>query len=145
LHDIANGFKLGDVCADKAYLSKENLELTVKNGGTPYIPFRSNNVAGEPGSLWDRKFGYFQFNRQEFLRHYHARSNVKSTFSMVKAKFGDAVRSKTDVAMKNEVLAKFLCHNVVVVHQAVIELGIEPVFWPTEEGRQDVLRLPSLA
>src|SRR5689334_1131043 len=89
-------------------LSHENLELVVKHGGTPYIPFKSNSVPGEPGSIWDRMFGYFQFNRQDFLKHYHARSNVESTFSMCKAKFGDAVRSKTDTAMKNEVLCKFL-------------------------------------
>ncbi len=46
------------------------------------------------------------------MRHYHARSLIESTFSMAKAKFGDAVRSKTDTAMVNEVLCKFLCHNV---------------------------------
>lgn len=50
---------------------------------------------------------------------------------MVKAKFRDDVRSRTDIAMKNEVLLKFLCHNIVVVHQAVIELGIEAEFWPS--------------
>jgi hypothetical protein len=48
---------------------------------------------------------------------------------MVKAKFRDSVWSKTDVAMKNEVLCKFLCHNIVVVHQAIAELGIEAKFW----------------
>jgi len=42
----------------------------------------------------------YQFNRAEFLQHYHKRSNVESTFSMIKAKFRDHVRSKTDVAMK---------------------------------------------
>jgi hypothetical protein len=31
--------------------------------------------------------------------------------------------------MKNEVLCKFLCHNICVVHQSHIELGIAPVFW----------------
>ena len=51
---------------------------------------------------------------------------------MVKAKCRDSVRSKADVAMKNEVLCKFLCHNIVVVHQSQIELGIEPVFWKDE-------------
>ena len=49
---------------------------------------------------------------------------------MVKAKFRDHVRSRTDDAMKNEVLCKFLCHNIVVVHQSQMELGIEAVFWP---------------
>jgi hypothetical protein len=60
---------------------------------------------------------------------------------MVKAKFRDHVRSKSDTAMKNEVLLKFLCHNVVVVHQAIIELGIEGTFWPEKGERQDVLPL----
>jgi transposase len=127
---VANGFKIGTVPADKAYLSHENLELVVKHGGTPFIPFKVNSTPGEPGSIWERMYGYFQFRRPEFLKFYHQRSNVESTFSMVKAKFRDDVRSRTDTAMKNEVLLKFLCHNVVVVHQAVIELGIEAEFWP---------------
>jgi hypothetical protein len=32
--------------------------------------------------------------------------------------------SKSPVGMANEVLAKMLCHNVVVVGQAAIEFGI---------------------
>jgi transposase len=127
---LANGFNVQVVCADKGYLSKENLELATKHNAAAFIPFKSNSVPGEPGSLWDRLFGFFQFNRADFLARYHARSNVESTFSMVKAKFRDHVRSKTDVAMKNEVLLKFLCHNVVVVHQTIVELGIEATFWP---------------
>lgn len=129
---VANGFKLGDVCADKAYLSHDNLALVEKHGGTAYIPFKSNSTPGEPGSLWERMYGYFQFRREEFLRHYHQRSNVESTFAMVKAKFRDDIRSRTDTAMKAECLLKFICHNIVVVHQAIIELGIEPVFWTGE-------------
>jgi hypothetical protein len=77
-------------------------------------------------------FHYYQFRRDEFLPHYHQRSNAESTFSMVKAKFRDHVRSKTDVAMKNEVLCKFLCHNICVLIQSQCELGIEPVFWQDE-------------
>jgi transposase len=128
----AAGFNVKEVPADKAYLSRDNLELVEKLGGTAYVPFKSNSIPGEPGTLWEKMFFYFQFRREEFLKHYHARSNIESTFSMVKAKFRDHVRSKTDVAMKNEVLCKFLCHNIVVVHQSHVELGIEPVFWPDE-------------
>ena len=44
--------------------------------------------------------------------------------------------------MKNEVLCKFLCHNVCVVHQSHVELGIEPVFWENEAAEKpDVLPL----
>lgn len=74
-------------------------------------------------------FHYFCFRRDEFLEHYHKRSNVESTFSMIKAKFRDHVRSKTDVAMKNEVLCKLVCHNICCVIQEMYELGIEPKFW----------------
>ncbi len=135
----ANGFRIGDVCADKAYLSHENLALIESHGGTPFIPFKVNSVSGEPGSLWEKMYGYFTFRRQEFLTRYHQRSNVESTFAMVKAKFRDDVRSRTDIAMKNEVLLKFLCHNIVVVHQAIIELGIEVEFWPNAEKSREVL------
>ena len=55
--------------------------------------------------------------------------NVESTFGAVKMKFGDSVRSKTDTAMKNEVLCKFLCHNLTCLIQEQEALGIEPVFW----------------
>ena len=125
----AKNFTVKDVPADKAYLSRENLELVERLGGTTLVPFKSNSVAGEAGTLWEKMFHYYNFKRDEFLKRYHQRSNIESTFSMIKAKFRDHVRSRTDTAMKNEVLCKFLCHNIVVVHQSIIELGIEPVFW----------------
>lgn len=46
------------------------------------------------------------------MAHIHKRSNVETAFSMIKSKFGDSVRSKTDVGQVNEVLAKVLCHNI---------------------------------
>jgi hypothetical protein len=47
------------------------------------------------------------------------------------------VRSKTDVAMKNEVLCKFLCHNTCRLIQSQCELGIEVVFWPARADDGD--------
>jgi hypothetical protein len=87
-------------------------------------------------------FYFYQFQREEFLSHYHKRSNVESTFSAVKRKFGDSVRSRNDVAMVNEVLCKFLCNNLCCVILSQIELGIEAMFWK-DDGQQarDVLPL----
>jgi len=135
----AANFTVKEVPADKGYLSNDNLELLEKMGGTAFVPFKSNSTPGEAGTLWERMFFYYSFRREDFLKHYHLRSNAESTFSMVKAKFRDHVRSKTDVAMKNEVLCKFLCHNIVVVHQSQVELGIEPIFWKDEEDGQAVV------
>lgn len=125
----AQNFTVKEVPADKAYLSHDNLAMVEALGGTAFVPFKSNSNAGEAGTLWEKMFHYYNFRREEFLEHYHQRSNAESTFSMVKAKFRDHVRSKTDMAMRNEVLCKFLCHNIVVVHQSQVELGIAPVFW----------------
>lgn len=46
------------------------------------------------------------------MRHFHKRSNVESTFTMIKAKFGDSLRNKTERAQINEALFKVLCHNI---------------------------------
>jgi transposase len=124
----AENFTVKEVPADKAYLSNDNLELVESLGATAFIPFKSNSLAtGTP--LWERMYHFFAYRRDEFLAHYHQRSNVESTFSMIKRKFGDSIRAKTDTAMKNEVLAKVLAHNLCCVISAWYELGIEPAEW----------------
>ena len=128
----AQQFDVREVSGDKAYLSRNNLRAVQAVGGTAYIPFKTNSVAHNShhkrDKLWERMYHYYNFNRAEFLAHYHKRSNVESTFSMVKAKFGASVRAKTPVAQVNEALAKVLCHNICVLIGSIYELGIEPVF-----------------
>jgi len=48
---------------------------------------------------------------------------------MIKAKFGDRLRSKTITAQINEALCKVLTHNLCCLVQSIYELGIEPTFW----------------
>jgi len=123
----ARNFAIREVSADKAYSSVDNLLAVERHGGTAYIPFKSNACA-DKGGVWEKAFHFFSFKRDEFLARYHQRSNVESTVSMIKAKFRDHVRSKTDVAMKNEVLGKILAHNICCLISAMFELGIEPEF-----------------
>jgi transposase len=125
------GFTIGEVSADKAYASLDNFEAVADMGGTLFTDFKSNTT-GAIGGLFEKMFHYFQFKKDEYLAHYHLRSNVESTFSMVKRKHGDSVRSKKDVAMVNEVLCKFVCHNLCCLIQEQCELGIEAIFWPEE-------------
>ena len=87
-----------------------------------------SNTTGDVGGLFNDMFHYFSFRRDDFLKHYHQRSNVESTVMMLKTKFGDAVRSKTEIAAKNEVLCKVLCHNIACLISAMYELSVEPVF-----------------
>jgi transposase len=121
------GFNMQEISADKGYISAKKLKATVDNGATPYIPFKSNTT-GKGSELWKKLFHYYSFKREEFLVHYHKRSNVETTFSMIKAKFGERLRSKTETAQVNEALCKVLCHNLCVVIQSMYELGIAPEF-----------------
>lgn len=87
------------------------------------------NSVGTGGGLWEKMLLHFQLRREDFLARHHERSNVESTFSMIKAKFRDHVRSKTPVAMVNEVLCKIICHNICVLIQESHELGIDATNW----------------
>jgi transposase len=126
------GFKMKEVSADKGYLGASNMLATLQRGAIPYIPFKTNSVAQsdyDPKSqLWTRMYDFYNQHREEFLTHYHKRSNVETTFHMIKAKFGQRLRSKTLTAQVNEALCKVLCHNLCVVIQSVHELGIETDF-----------------
>jgi len=127
----AKNFVMQEVSADKAYLSAANLKTVVGHAAMPYIPFKSNSAPAlkSANTLWRRMFHYYSFNQKWFLQQYHKRSNVESTFSMIKAKFGDSLRSRTKTAQVNEALCKVLCHNLCCVIQSMFELKIEAKFW----------------
>ncbi|WP_435005192.1 transposase [Tundrisphaera lichenicola] len=110
LKTTGKNFAVKELSADAAYSSQTNMEAVAELGGTPYIAFKENTT-GAVGGLFAKMFHFYCFNKDEFLKHYHKRSNVESTFSMIKAKFRDHVRSRTDAGMMNEVLCKILCHR----------------------------------
>lgn len=123
------GFEVKEFSADMAYSSREAYDTIDQLGGKAYIPFRSNATGRARGSSqWKKMFHYFQMNQDEFLAHYHARSNIESTFGALKAKFNDTLKSKTTPAQKNELLLKVLCFNIVQVIHETNELGIEAQF-----------------
>ena len=129
----ADNFDMSEVSADRAYLSRNNLKAIVDAGATPFIPFKVNSRPEHThgDSLWAKTYHYFHLFREEFMDHYHKRSNVETAFSMIKAKFGGTVRSKTPVAQMNEVLVKIMCHNICVLVQAMYALGVDPKFQST--------------
>jgi transposase len=131
---VAAGFNVREVSADKAYLSNDILTAIEVAHAVPYIPFKSNSCGTGGSDAWRRLWHTFSARNDEFLAHYHQRSNAESTFSMVKRKFGASVRAKTPAAQLNEVLLKTLCHNLSVLVHAIHELRIEPKFWEVSRG-----------
>jgi len=128
--NTAGIFQISEVSADKAYSGRSNLKAVSSRGGMPYIPFKKNARPTKKGCrIWREMFHYFQYKRDEFMKHYHKRSNSETVFHMIKTKFRDNVRSKNRTAQINELLSKVLCHNICVVIQEMHELGIEPNFY----------------
>jgi transposase/predicted nucleic acid-binding Zn finger protein len=127
LSTTAEHFDVRELSGDKQYASQVNFNAIVSHGADPYIAFRAKTT-GACGGVFGKAFHFFSLYREEFLQSYHKRSNVESTFSMMKAKFGDSLRSKSDIAMKNEVLCKILCHNICCLISAIYELGVQPMF-----------------
>jgi transposase len=122
------GFNMQEVSADKGYISMKNLQTTIDHGAIPFIPFKSNTQPDRGTDVWSKMFFFYNYKREEFLAHYHKRSNVESVFQMIKSKFGERLRSKTETAQVNEALTKVLAHNLCVVIQSMYELNITPEF-----------------
>jgi transposase len=127
-------FDMHEISADKAYLGEANIKTAFDVHAMPYIPFKSNSVSESKtgrkrGGLWKSMFHYFSFKQEDFMKHYHKRSNVETTFHMIKSKFGDSLRSKTKTAQINEALCKVLCHNICCLIQSMYELNLKPKFW----------------
>ena len=125
----AEGFTINEITADMAYSSRKNLQLAENEGGKAYIPFKKNATGRAGGSsIWKKMFHYFQLNRDEFMEHYHKRSNIEATNAAIKRKFGETLKSKNPVAQVNELLAKIIAYNLTVVIHEMYENGIQPEF-----------------
>ena len=95
----------------------------------PYVPFKSNTTGGNNGLIWRKLYLYFKENPQDFYERYHRRSNVESTFSMIKRKFGSSLMTKKYTANVNEILCKVICHNLCCLISAYYELNVEQALW----------------
>ena len=125
----AEGFTINEVSADMAYSSRLNLQLVANEGSKACIPFKKNATGRAGGSaLWKKMFHYFQLNRDDFMEHYHKRSNIEATNAAIKRKFGETLKSKNPTAQVNELLAKIIAYNLTVVIHEMYENGIQPEF-----------------
>jgi len=132
VQQTAERFEVKEVSCDRAYSSRQNLQLIADEGAIPFIPFKSNvtgkRIKTSRLSAWGKMYHYFMYKHEDFLEHYHKRSNVETCFHMIKTKFRDNLRSKTQTAQINELLCKILAHNICVVIQEVNELGLSSEF-----------------
>lgn len=127
LRQTGERFQIEEVSADKGYLSDDNFRLIESVGAEAFIKFKEN-AKGRNKHLeyYNRAFHRFSYDREKYLSRYHRRSNVESVFSMVKRNYGEKLRSKNQISQDNEIIAKFVCHNLSCLILTMYELGVEP-------------------
>lgn len=126
VNDTAKYFTMKEVTADKAYSSRNNLKVVYNNHGTPFIPFKKNVTNHSRGAyIWLEMHRLFVNHYEEFMQHYHVRSNAETVFAMLKRKFSPKLRCKSEVGQDNEILLMCLCHNICVLIQEYFELGVK--------------------
>lgn len=141
----AENFDMVELSADAAYLSKANLQTAIDYGAYPLIAWKSNSreTEKEGNEVWNKFYHHYALNKEKFLERYHQRSNSETAFSMIKAKFGGTLRSKTRTAQINEALCKILAHNLCCLIQSMFEFNINPEFWQEQELPKMSLTLPN--
>lgn len=119
-------FKMEDFVADKAYLSRDILKAIQKLGLNPYIPFKKNSIGDAKSAfIWRKMFEEFTYNKEEYMKKYHRRSNIETSFHMLKQRFGHHCATKNFQAQTNEIKVKVLCHNICVLIAELFEQQID--------------------
>lgn len=118
-----------EVSADMAYSSRKNLQAISEAGAIGFIPFKKNSTKRPARcKIWKQMYYYFINHYDEFMTHYNKRSNAESVFSMIKRKFSNNLKNKTELAQDIEILLRILCHNICVLIRETFELGITTDF-----------------
>lgn len=133
LDDTAKIFTVKEVMADAGYLSRDNVKAVSKLEATPFIWGKKGvriTTTGK-GTAWNSMLYFWHEEQMFFAQHYHQRSNVESTFSALKRKFGDFCRCKKAGSQENEILAKIVCFNASVLSEALLSYDLNTGFIAT--------------
>jgi len=112
LEETVSHGHLGYVCADSAYASRANAQLTEDLGGTPIIRPKANHTPKPAGSpAWKRMVSYAISRPKSFGRRYHRRWMCETVNSVIKRKWGETLKNRTLPSQARELGFRILLHN----------------------------------
>lgn len=116
LERTSDNFPIGEVYGDPAYLSRRNCDLVEDSGGMPFFKPKSNTTRkAKRSKAWRDMILHHERDSESFMKRYHKRSNVESTFSSIKMRLSPHLRSRTETAKENELLVLAILHNINMV------------------------------
>src|SRR3989344_827168 len=119
------GFKLKDMCGDKAYLTRDGCNAVREVGGRAHFKIKSNTISNAKGSQeWKRTVTAQKENDPQEIDTYNIRQNAESTNHAKKSKLGCKIRSKLDKTKEAEAMGKWCAYNVTAICRAYYDNAI---------------------
>lgn len=110
------GGRVRCVVADAGYDSEANHRIArLDMGVRSIIPPRSGRPTAKPPSEPMRRNMHHRFRRRADARAYGQRWQGETTNSMIKRNLGSAMRARTAVRRRHELLLRVLTHNIMLL------------------------------
>ena len=107
-------YEVSEVYADAGFLSRENCTAIGNVGAVPYIyPKRNVSLKKHGSKEWTNMLLYFIEKPQEWLEHYHKRSNSESHFSSFKRRFSRPLLHELEHRRRTEAFARACVYNII--------------------------------
>jgi hypothetical protein len=108
---------LGNVMADKGYLSRANFQFVADRRGQAFIPFKKGKKKSSTDSpksypAWKFAYHYWKTLRGLYMSIYHERSVIESVFSAIKKKYGDKLNCKNAKMRRREMSLRLIAYNI---------------------------------
>ena len=113
---------VGVVRADKAYLSRDNVQMIEDMGAIPFIKPKSSSTMESKGRFaWRHMHFRYRQNQGAFLSEYNQQRRAEAFFSKMKRRFGQSIRSRFGTMRRREVWMRILILNMLAVASEEVE------------------------
>lgn len=108
---------LGNVIADKGYLSRVNFQFVFDRKGQAFIPFKKGKKKGSTDSpkshpAWKFAFHFWKILNGIYMSIYHQRSRIEAVFSAIKKRYGDKLNCKSARMRRKEMSLRLISYNI---------------------------------
>ncbi len=108
---------LGNVMADKGYLSRRNFQFVYDRKGQAFIPFKKGKKKGSTDSpkshpAWKFVFHFWKTLNGIYMGIYHQRSRIEAVFSAIKKRYGDKLNCKNARMRRKEMSLRLIAYNI---------------------------------
>jgi len=111
-----SGGRVRCVVADAGYDSEDNHRIArLDMGIRSIIPPKSGRPTSKPPTEPMRRNMHYRFGRRADARTYGQRWQSETTNSMIKRNLGSAMRARTAIGRRHELLLRALTHNIMLL------------------------------